>query len=319
MNSRKLPTFIAILACATSCSDGSSGPDGFCLDDDWCPEGHPCLLEYDICDPFCHSELCPEHEECSSERGTCIPVGCGELNPCDAGEICNPESRTCVDAAGTCRSRDDCPAFDNHLLEVVDLDCKAGFCRISPIDLEVSGLDGEGSVTVTSPSGESVIADPEDLLFRWESTGIPAILLVFDAVPATTWEMMDRAIWGYASPEDAVPEVRWIDGRSIVDGEWQPDAGIPPFDKSLYLLVQVLSWGDLEAQSTLVPFRIGSGWSQPDDPCTSSSSIFGDCFNPTSVLICHEGRCRIACASHLDCSEWDLGCGEFDGGLRLCQ
>lgn len=302
-------------------SGGGSTRSALCLRrcDAGCLAGHACteIVVPDVCDPICSDALCPLGQACSFATGVCGNLTCASTGCADANDFCDTSARVCYPLTGSCGDDDDCPDLGGAALAVGRLKCEGGFCRLHPRPQPLLPFFvGKDELAVFQPTAGSVFVPSEDIELRWAPQPTAVLLLIVERLPSSFSELLEDAVWGGAAQRD-VDRLRYSEGRTIINGEWSQSVMPLPQDTTLYLLVEAVMQDELVAVSAPVPFRIGSGWSDVGDLCGMDQSAA--CSNPAKdpPLVCRDGRCVAACASHKDCAP--LACAPPDGGVRLCH
>lgn len=261
---------------------------------------------------YCEPDLCPEGQACIGNF--CTPVMCSERDPCSSGEFCYLFE--CFPASGSCRD-DPCP----RLPEADEVVCGPDqYCHVEQTPPPpISGLIADRAVPVSRPSSGETFPAEADVRFTWNAGGAAVVVLVLDAVPAWSGEVLPSAIWGLARAASASPTARWADGVAIRDEVWQAAPEPAPEGAPLYLLVQAVHKGELVAISPLVPFIVGeSGWRLPGDACDVTEPE--PCANPGRAQTCYQGSCAVLCASSADCAGLPTPlCGlDPETSVRVC-
>jgi hypothetical protein len=163
------------------------------------------------------------------------------------------------------------------------------------------------TVGVVSPQPGEAFVSQEEVVFTWRGAQKPSIVLVLTSVEST--DVLRAAVWGAAVKGD-VSQVGLADGVQILDGGWGAASRALPTDVPLYLFVQQVEGAEFLAKSRPVPFMVGAGWARPGDACEGAS-----CTSPAASMLCVNGTCRTACASHRDCASL----GGLCTARRVCE
>jgi hypothetical protein len=328
---------------ATGCS--ADGCDVECVRvcsvDNDCTPGHSCVTNQGLtlCSPYCDPTRCPLSPvptDCNGPCGDCVPVACSARAQCtDPLSFCANAQDRCFPLTGVCDSDDTCPAFATAVQPPPNkgcggagqtstygqVSCVQGVCRFVAQPASLPDPPAVPPVVVREPTETTSYPDASSIVFEWNPTGTPVIILVLNQVPADFAHLLDAAVWGFAGSSESALGVHWDQGKSIVNGQWVDASAPVPADSVLYLIVQAVHDANLVAVSGLVPFVVGPRWPEAGDPCSDSPWARDGCDNPARTpQVCFDGLCWTACASDADCPP-TVRCGEpiAKGGLlRLC-
>lgn len=248
--------------------------------------------------------------------------------------------RACFDLEGACKSANDCPVFDDRLVDSKRgarargvVTCEEERCRYiaNPPDLVIAvkttvANETLRTVNVQAPlAGERIV--PERLPTLTFQFDVPAQLLVATILTREIKSLEDgaaAAVWtAYLDHSEALAGVQLAQGGSLVDGVWKAYSGTElPLDRQLYFLVIGYDRGQHTATSELVPFSVGAARPNAGDACFRAN---GEFCSADSALICAENVCRTPCVSDADCAAEGAGrsCNQprFYSGVaaRLCM
>jgi hypothetical protein len=157
-------------------------------------------------------------------------------------------------------------------------------------------------------------------------------LFVTDRLPTDAAGAAKQAIWGATFPATAASNVtrtiHYSKGNAIVDGIWQPGAGMPPGGKTLYVLAYALEEDHIASvPQRAVRFSVGDAGPVAGSPCTVTADSSGTtspadrvqaCSNPYSALACISEHCRALCLSDADCATGQCKLHQ-DLGVQSCD
>lgn len=325
-----------VVAATTNCSDAKAPSDcgrcdalglgcvaGICvprcISAADCDPGHDCVSagSFTECTVDCDPRLCPAGESCSSTTGVCERAECSANIPCPDPTVtfCDVPRRSCLPLDGKCGGGSLCPTPPNP---DVSIDCSpSSVCRATRNGKNVTFEDAPADIKVAIPTPGTELKDVHDLLIQWTSTGKPVIILLLDALPGNSQDVIAHTVWATSRSADQPPRVQWADGFQVdASGNWLKLS--PGFDPSgyFYVLLQAVDSGQLVALSP--PILIAAGTSFPVDgsPCSTPPGVGSDCDTPTRPQTCWQGACRTICASDADCP--GSTCEPPRQGYRFC-